>query len=164
MLTHFICTGWIKNTMTSMLAFNIAQFFPFLNYQLLPLILDKAEFNSKVSFFFHDYLVGRKTKYIWNNFSFLLFNVDIGVGQRSALSPILSALYLAPILHILEKQLKKQFQILFFFCNYYIISFLLEQFRLIIKHGKIEVFHFSRLHRVFKPLPLDLMSLGGLIF
>jgi len=28
--------------------------------------------------------------------------VDVGVGQGSALSPILSALYLASILHILE--------------------------------------------------------------
>jgi len=32
--------------------------------------------------------------------------VDVGVGQDSSLSPILSTLYLAPILYILEKHLK----------------------------------------------------------
>jgi len=42
-LTYLIQSGWIKNLTTSMLAFNIAQFFPLLNHQLLPLILDKAE-------------------------------------------------------------------------------------------------------------------------
>jgi len=41
-LTHIIHSGWAKNLITSTLAFNIVQFFPSLNYQLLPLILDKA--------------------------------------------------------------------------------------------------------------------------
>jgi len=88
------------------LAFNISQFFPLLNHQLLPLILDKAEFDPKILSFFQDYLVGRKTKYFWNKFSSPSFNVNIGVGQGSALSPILSALYLSPILHIFEKWIK----------------------------------------------------------
>jgi len=60
-LTYFIHTGWVKNLLTNTLVFNIVQFFPSLNYQLLPLILDKVEFNSKISSFFHDYLVSRKT-------------------------------------------------------------------------------------------------------
>ena len=41
-LTYIIHSGWVKNLITSTLAFNIAQFFPSLNYQLLPLILDKT--------------------------------------------------------------------------------------------------------------------------
>ena len=170
--------------MTSTLAFNIAQFFSSLNHQLLSLILNKAGFDPKVLFFFCDYLVGRKTKYLQNNFSSSLFNVDIGVSQELALSPILSALYLTLILHILEKQLKNlkiPVSILSFidngllviqnkslavsnsliFYSYYIVSSLLEQFRLIIKHRKIEVFHFSRSHEVFKPLSLDLIPLEG---
>jgi len=65
--------------------------------------LDKAGFDSKILFFFHDYLVGRKTIYLWNNFSSSSFNVNVGVGQRSALSPILSALSFSSILHIFEK-------------------------------------------------------------
>jgi len=87
-----------------MLVFDIAQFFPSLNHQLLPLILNKASFNPKVSTFFQNYLVGRKTKYLWKSFFSLFFNVDVRVGQGSALSSILLSLYLSPILHILKKE------------------------------------------------------------
>jgi len=31
-LTHFICMGWVKNTSTSTLVFDITQFFLFLNH------------------------------------------------------------------------------------------------------------------------------------
>ena len=43
-LTYFIWSGWVRNLTTSMLAFDLAQVFPSLNHQLLPLILDKAGF------------------------------------------------------------------------------------------------------------------------
>jgi len=89
-----------------MLAFNIAQFFPLLNHQFLPLILVKAGFDSKVSNFFKNYLVGRKTKYLWNSFSSSFYTVDVGVGQGSAFLPILFALYLFLIFYILENHLK----------------------------------------------------------
>ena len=105
-LTHLIWSDWVKNLTTSILAFNIAQFFPSLNHQLLSLILDKAGLNQKVSAFFKNYLVSRKTKYLWNGFLSPFCNVDVSVGQGSASSPILSALYLSPIFHILEKWLK----------------------------------------------------------
>ena len=91
--------------MMSSLAFDIVQYFLSLNYCLLPLILRKAGFDSKVKRFFSNYLIGRKTRYFWNNFS-SFSNVDVGVDQELALSSILFALYLSPILHILEKQLK----------------------------------------------------------
>ena len=105
-LTHFICSKWVKNLSTSPLAFDITQFFPSLNHQLLPLIFLKTSFDSKVLFFFQDYLVGKKTSYFSNNFSSPSFNVNVGVGQGSALSSVLSTLYLSLLLHILEKQLK----------------------------------------------------------
>jgi len=172
--------------MTSTLAFNIAQFFPFLNHCLLPCILCKAGFDLKIKHFFSNYLVGRKTWYFWNNFSSPFFNINVGVGQGSALSPILSTLYLAPVFHILEKYLKnlkipvfillfvndglfimqsKSFSISnsFSFCSYNIASFLLKKFRLIIEYSKMEVFYFSRSHRVFNPPPLDLSVLRALI-
>jgi len=66
---------------TSSLTFDIAQFFPSLNHQLLTLILSKAGFNLKVVQFFLNYLVERKTKYFWNNFSSLFFEVNVGVEQ-----------------------------------------------------------------------------------
>jgi len=101
-LTHFIHTGWVKILSTSMLAFDIIQFFLSLNYQLLPLILIKAGFDPKVSLFFWDYLVCRKTRYSWNNFYSPSFNVNVRVDQGSAPSPILLALYLSPLFHILK--------------------------------------------------------------
>jgi len=91
--------GWIINLSTSTLAFDISQFFPSLNYCLLPYILRKAGFDPKVVCFFSNYLISRKTCYFWKSFSSHFFNVDIGVRQGSTL-------YLAPILYILENHLK----------------------------------------------------------
>ena len=167
-----------------MLAFDIVQFFPLLNHQLLLLILDKVSFNLKISIFFQNYLVGRKTKYLQNSFSSPFFNVNVRVGQRSALFPILSALYLSPAIHIFEKiikNLKIPISILSFvdnrlfilqnkllvisntnlFCSYNVISSLFGKFGLIMEYGKTEVFYFSRSQRVFNPPPLYLMPLEG---
>jgi len=129
------------------------------------LILDKADFDSKISLFFKDYLVDRKTKYLWNNFSSPFFCANIDIGQGSALSPILLALYLSSIFYIFEKRVKNLkilISIISFvdnglfisqnkcltiskfhlFCSYHIISSLFEQFSLIIKHRKIKTFIF----------------------
>jgi len=186
MLIHFICTKWIKNNTTSTLVFDITQFFLSLNHHLLLFIFNKARFDPKVLIFFHNYLVGRKTQYFWNKFFSPSFNTDVGVSQGSALSPILSILYIAPILHILENHLKIfkiSVLILSFvddgllvvqsrsliisnsllFCSYQITSSLTNRFSLMIEHRKMEVFHFSRSQEVFNPPPLNLLSIGGLI-
>ena len=180
-LTHLIRSEQVKDLTMSMLAFNIAQFFSSLNYWLLSLILAKASFDSKVSNFFNNYLVSRKTKHLQNSFSSLFYNVDVGVGQGLALSLILSTLYLSPIFYILEnylKNLKISISILSFVDNslfiaqyksisvsnvnlyysYNVIYFLLIRFGLVIEYGKTEVFHFSRLHDVFNPPFLDLTT------
>jgi len=68
LLTHVIRAGWIKGLRTSVLAFDIAQFFPSLNHQLLPLILAKAGLDANVVGFLSDYLIGRHTQYVWNSF------------------------------------------------------------------------------------------------
>jgi len=168
----------------STLAFDIAQFFPSLNHQLLSLILDKAGLDRRVSIFFKNYLVGRKTKYIWNNFISPLFDINIGVGQGSALLPILLALYLSPVFYSLEKHLKilkipismisfvddglfvsQSKSILYLntnlFCSYNIISFILSKYGLIIEHGKTDAFHFTRSHENYNPPPLNLTSIGS---
>lgn len=124
---------------------------------------------------------------MWNNFVSPFFRIDVGVGQESALSPILSALYIALISHIFEKRSMNpilNLPILFysfeddsllipkknhikvkclFFCRYDIISFLLNQFSLTIKPRKSEVFYFYRSTKNFNSFPLDLSLLGGLI-
>jgi len=112
-----------------------------------------------------------------------VFNINVGVGQGSALSPILSALYLLPFIYILEKQLKnlkipisiisfvdnglfisqsKYFDISnsCLHCSYNILTNLLEKFGLVVKHSKTEIFHFNRSHGTFNPPPLNLSLLG----
>jgi len=92
-LTHIVRSGWAKGKSTSTLAFDISQFFPSLNHNLLTTTLSKVGLEPKVSKFFTDYLVQRKMNYVWNNLQSLEFEVNVGVGQGSVLSPILSALY-----------------------------------------------------------------------
>ena len=140
--------------------------------------------DRRVSNFFRNYLIGRKTKYIWNNFISPFFDINIGVRQGSALLPILSALYLSPVFHSLKKILKilkipismisfvdnglfvsQSKSILHsnanLFCSYNIISFVLLKYSLIIEYGKTDVFHFSRLHGTFNPPSLDLTPIGS---
>jgi len=47
------------------------------------------------------------------------------------------------------------------FYSYNVIFNLFTKIRLIMKHRKTEVFHFSRLQSIFNPPPLDLTPLGG---
>ena len=183
-LMHIVWSGWAKGKSTSSLAFDISQFFPSLNHRLLTLILEKAGLDPKATTFFANYLVRRKTNYMWNDFSSPMFDVNVGVGQGSALSPILSSLYLSPFLYILEnrlKNLKIPISILSFvddgliiaqnksfdisnshlFCSYNVLSKLLDSFGLIIEHSKTEIFHFSRFQGIFNPPPLNLSLLRG---
>ena len=185
-LTHIVQSRWVKGRNTSTLAFDISQYFPSLNYRLLVLILKKAGLNPKVTNLFANYLIQRSTKYLWNDLSSPFFKVNVGVVQGSALSSILSTLYLFPLLYILENRLKnlnilisilsfvdnslfiaqnKSFDIFnsHLFCSYNILSKLLDSFGLVIEHSKTETFHFSRSQGVFNPPPLDLSPLRGLI-
>ena len=91
--------------------------------------------------------------------------MDVDVGQKSALSPILSALFIALMFYIFEKIIKNlniPVSFLSFvneklfisqekssiktnvniFCCYNIILSLLNQFDLVVEHKKTEVFHF----------------------
>ena len=140
--------------------------------------------DQRIFTFFKNYLVGRKTKYLWNDFTSPSFNINICISQGSALSPILSALYLSSIFYSLEKHLKiLKIPILIIsfvdnklfisqnksilhsnanlFCSYNIISFLLLKYGLIIEYGKTDVFHFSRSHSTFNPPLLDLSIIGS---
>ena len=183
-LTHIVWSGWAKGKSTSSLMFNISQFFPSLNHKLLVLILEKAGLDSRVTTFFANYLVKRSTSYMWNGFSSPMYDVNIGLGQESALSPIHSSLYLFSFLYILENWLKNRkipVSILSFvddsliiaqnksfdvsnshlFCSYNVLSKLLDSFGLIIEHSKTEIFHFSRSQGFFNPPFLDLSLPGG---
>ena len=78
--TYIVRSGWAKGKSTSSLAFDISQFFLSLNHKLLTLILEKAGLNSKVTSFFANYIVRRRTSYVWNDLSSPMFEVNVGVG------------------------------------------------------------------------------------
>jgi len=106
----------------------------------------------------------------------------VEVGQGSALSPILSAMYLSPYIKIFQKCLKnlkekiptdilsfvddgllisqeKSFELssAYLTCSYNIISNILKDAGLTIKHTKTKVFHFTYSHKYNNP-SLDLTS------
>jgi len=160
------------------------QFFLSLNHCFLTRIIHKAGLDSHVVNSFSNYLINRKTSYKWNSFSSPIFNINVGIGQWSTLSPILSALYLFLFLYILEKCLKnfkipisiisfvddglfisqnKSFNISnsCLFCSYNVMTNLLDKFGLIVEHLKTEVFYFFRLQDLFNPPPFNLLPLGG---
>jgi len=101
-LTHLVQAGWAKGLKTSIIAFDIAQFFPSLNHSILTSILRHFGFADCIMGFFSNYLVDRYTQYSWNSFLSETCYADVGVGQGSALPSILSALYIAPLIQIFE--------------------------------------------------------------
>jgi hypothetical protein len=56
-LTHVVCAGWCAKLKTSVVAFDLAQFFPSINHDVLLSILDKQGFAPEVVAFFRSYLV-----------------------------------------------------------------------------------------------------------
>ena len=106
-LMCLISSRWIKKLQTSTLAFDIAQLFPSLNHQLLPKFLNKAGFNPRISGFFSDYLISKKTQYLWNSFTSSFFNVDVDIGQGSVLSPNPNGALSFPNFSYLSKMNKK---------------------------------------------------------
>ncbi|PPQ89171.1 hypothetical protein CVT25_006198, partial [Psilocybe cyanescens] len=141
-------------------------------------ILRKLGFSDNVVKFFSHYLVGRTTQYAWGDFISDLrqADADVGVGQGSALSPVLSALYLTLIMRLFELDpltrgcfllsyvddgtLVVQSKSLLDNCEalkraYGVIFELFKKFGLALEHDKSEVFHFDRSHSKDNP-PVDL--------
>ena len=101
LVTH-IRAGWRKNLVTTCLAFDVAQFFPSMNHDLLCRILERYGFAPALVTFFRDYLADRSSCFRWGNATSPWFDLPaVGAGQGSALSPILTNIYLSPALHVL---------------------------------------------------------------
>ena len=104
------------------------------------------------------------------------------MGQGSALSSILSALYIALLLHLFEQwaqALNLDTSILSYVddgllasqgkiynktlpelsCSYSVIADLMGSFGLVMEYDKSEIFHFSRIHNDTNP-ELDLSAIG----
>ena len=150
---------------------------------MLTSILSHFGFANCIVDFFSDYLVGRSTQYSWNSFLSGACDADVGMGQGSALSPILSALYIASLICIFEhraqafnldtcilsfvdnsllisqgKAYNKTLSELY--SSYRVVIDLIVTFGLVMKYDKSEIFHFSRAHHNSNP-ELDLSALGA---
>jgi len=184
-LTYIIRAGWLRRCHTSIIAFDIVQFFPSLNHKFLSICLKKVGLNTNIVGFFNSYHSNRSTIYTWNNFSSPAFNTNVSVGQGSALFPILSAIYLASVIKIFKKRLKnlkeniptdilsfiddgllisqeKSYSLSSFFllCSYNIMSKILIDASLIMEHSKTKLFHFTRAHHSPNP-SINLSLVGG---
>lgn len=98
-LVHNIRQAWGQGLSTSALLLDVSQFFPSINHTMLTAILRRQGFNHALCDFFTEYLVGRITTFRYNGTDFTPCDFNVGLGQGSALSPILSGLYIAPALH-----------------------------------------------------------------
>jgi len=175
-ITHLIRVGWVKKLKTSVVVFSIAQFFPSLNHKVLMVVIEKVGFPQVMGEFFQSYLTGCKTMYKWDDFMSGLFAVDIGVGQRSGLSPVLSGLYIGLVLKLFSLDpISKKVQLLSYIGDgtvltqsthlaqnlpklkaaYGVIYHLLTVLGLILEHDKSEVYHFSQARGESHP-PIDL--------
>jgi hypothetical protein len=87
-LTHLVRAGWAEGLQTSVVAFDITQFFLSINHDVLLQVIDRSGCPPCVGKFFHSYLVGRCTTYKWNAFMSGPYPADVGVGR-----PLLCILY-----------------------------------------------------------------------
>jgi hypothetical protein len=164
-LTHIVCAGWHAKLKTSVVAFDLAQFFPSINHDVLLSILDKQGFAPEVVTFFRSYLVDQFTRYAWDDELSSEFPSSVGVGQGSALSPILSALCIAPLLKEFEHRVCVAVLISYVDNStiivqsdtwdknlvklksaYKIVFELTQSMGLVLEHNKSEGFHFSQKH------------------
>ena len=150
---------------------------------MLTAILRYSGFADCLVDFFSDYLIGRSTQYAWNSFLSHACDADVGMRQGFALSPILSALYIVPLLHFFEHRAQAlnldTFTLSYvdngllvsqgrmynktlpeLTSSYSIVSDLIASFGLVMEHDKSEIFHFSRAHNNSNS-ELDLSAIGA---
>jgi hypothetical protein len=151
----------------SVVAFDITQFFPSLSHDMLMAVLARQGFPEHVQKFFASYLVRRGTRYLWNSFLSDRRSADVGMGQGSALSLVLSALYLAPVIKLFKSQVAHlNCDVLSYVDDrtlivqakdwgsnldhlrevYGIVFNLFKHFRLVLEHDKSKLFHFTCKH------------------
>ncbi|TFY81421.1 hypothetical protein EWM64_g2600 [Hericium alpestre] len=100
LLAHHILAACKHGLHTLCLAVDIAQFYPSVLHELLARVLEHQGFAPEYVVFFCAYLTDRITQFRWNNNLSDLCPANVGVGQGSALSPVLANLCITPILHV----------------------------------------------------------------
>ena len=152
-----------RGLFTSVLALDIAQFFPSLNHNAMTCLLTKLGFNQKIAKFATSFFADRTTRFKWGSAESGDIPCSQGTPQGDCLSPILSALYLAPILHLFSPwDTEKPLNTLVFVddgtlitssdsieanvsclsSEYQYLITLLSKLGLHAKHSKLELMHF----------------------
>ena len=98
-IVHNIKQMWKRGQDSTAVLLDVVQFFPSIDQALLAKILRKQGFHHTLCKYFEDYLINRSTAFVFNNQTLPEQPFSVGVGQGSALSPILSGLYIAPAIH-----------------------------------------------------------------
>ena len=88
-LVHQIRQGWARNLDTSVLLFDLSQFFPSVQYEPMLEILHRDGFSSQFCDFMSSYLTGRTTQFDFGGELTPEVPFNVGLGQGSCLSPIL---------------------------------------------------------------------------
>ena len=84
---------------TTVLALDIAQFFPSMDHRVITALLSKLGFHGKISSFISNFLHNCSTSYLWDGLtSSRTYSCDNGIPQGDPLSPVLSALYLSLVI------------------------------------------------------------------
>ncbi|KAJ3500247.1 hypothetical protein NMY22_g19319 [Coprinellus aureogranulatus] len=129
-LMHLVHTEWVKGYHTSVVAFDIAQsVLPFDKPPVPPGGPSEARFPPQ----------GGHLLCVLSG-----AEADVGVGQGSALSPVLSALVVAPIMKLYRIKEVGLGTTLITFVNDAFIHALFTTAGLVLGHNKSEVFHFTR--------------------
>lgn len=105
LIHQHIAAAKAKGLVTSCLSFDIQQCFPSVNHDFLTQALTRFGFHAKYISFLAHYLSGRETSFLWNGRRMDPCNASVGVGQGSALSPVLTNLAVAVPLHIFATQM-----------------------------------------------------------
>jgi hypothetical protein len=79
-LTHIVHAGWHVKLKTSVVAFNLTQFFPSINCDVLLSVLEKQGFAPEEVVFLWSYLVNWSTHCTWDNNLSPEFPSSMGVG------------------------------------------------------------------------------------
>ena len=99
-LTDHISQHRDRGLFTSVLAVDIAQFFPSMNHDVIFDMLTRLGFNHLLANLILHFLTDRRTTYRWGAHESGWFATNKGVPQGDCLSPVLSALYISLILRV----------------------------------------------------------------
>ena len=148
-----------------MLGFDVAQFFPSVNHDLLIQIMNKSGFNCKLCKFTSAYFGLCSLSFVFKGNTSPTFNCpSVGVGQGLSLSPTFLAIYLAPAIHTVHSTMSitSTFGLQFYMddsnltasststettCHilhivYHALEHQLSKLGLVIEHDKDELIHF----------------------